>query len=57
LKIKRENETLKAALTCKICMIEKVMCTFLLCGHFCTCLSYGEQVSHCPLCRMIKTGF
>ncbi|ELU05442.1 hypothetical protein CAPTEDRAFT_30520, partial [Capitella teleta] len=51
LKIKRENELLKSALICNICMIEKVMYTFLPCGHLCTCLSCGEQVSHCPLCR------
>ncbi|CAF1108858.1 unnamed protein product [Adineta ricciae] len=36
---------------CKICMDESIDCVFLDCGHLCTCIRCGKQLSECPLCR------
>ncbi|CAF3249979.1 unnamed protein product, partial [Rotaria sp. Silwood2] len=36
---------------CKICMDANIDCVFLDCGHLCTCVRCGKQLSECPLCR------
>ncbi|CAF0923599.1 unnamed protein product [Rotaria sordida] len=36
---------------CKICMDANIDCVFLNCGHLCTCIRCGKQLSECPLCR------
>ncbi|CAF0868565.1 unnamed protein product [Rotaria sp. Silwood1] len=36
---------------CKVCMDAKIDCVFLDCGHLCTCIRCGKQLSECPLCR------
>jgi len=37
--------------TCKICMDAPSDCVFLECGHLVTCVTCGEQLDECPMCR------
>lgn len=46
-----EKDTLEDEDMCKICMDNQVDCVMLECGHMCTCLQCGKQLSECPICR------
>ncbi|CAF4318520.1 unnamed protein product, partial [Rotaria sp. Silwood2] len=36
---------------CKVCLDANIDCVFLNCGHLCSCIYCGKQLSECPLCR------
>ena len=36
---------------CKVCWDAIIDCVFLDCGHLCTCIQCGKQLSQCPICR------
>ncbi|CAF5189532.1 unnamed protein product [Rotaria magnacalcarata] len=41
---------------CKVCLAANIDCVVLNCGHLCTCIRYGEQLSNCPICRCAITS-
>jgi len=47
------NNELKEAVPtpCSICLENPTDCTFLPCGHLCTCMTCSTMISSCPLCR------
>jgi len=51
--LERSNQELQNAIPtpCAICFDNINDCTFIPCGHLCTCMKCGTQVSACPLCR------
>jgi len=52
-RLEMNNRELQEAVPtpCAICLESLTDCTFLPCGHLCTCMSCGKQVMTCPLCR------
>src|SRR5690349_20395552 len=38
---------------CKICWNEQSAMVFLPCRHICTCMTCGDLVTVCPICRSI----
>jgi len=46
-----EKDKLEDEDLCKICMDNPVDCVMLECGHMCTCIGCGKQMSECPICR------
>jgi len=46
-----EKDDLEDEDLCKICMDNQVDCVMLECGHMCTCIGCGKQMSECPICR------
>jgi len=46
-----EKDNLEDEDLCKICMDNQVDCVMLECGHMCTCIGCGKQMSECPICR------
>jgi len=36
---------------CTICLENPTDCTFLPCGHLCTCMTCSKRITSCPLCR------
>lgn len=51
--LEMNNRELKEAIPtpCSICLDNINDCTFIPCGHLCTCMSCAKQVTTCPLCR------
>jgi len=37
--------------SCKICFDSAANCVFLECGHLVTCVTCGEKLDECPMCR------
>lgn len=37
---------------CIVCMQQEKDSLLLPCRHFCSCVYCGQQLSHCPLCRI-----
>ncbi|KAK3098054.1 hypothetical protein FSP39_015638 [Pinctada imbricata] len=54
--LRQENQTLKAALYCKICKQEQVCVAFLPCGHVTTCESCAPAVKYCTSCNKFVKG-
>ena len=50
-RLKRENETLRSNMTCKICLDARVGKLFLPCRHLVCCEECSAAVRKCPLCR------
>jgi len=52
-RLEMSNRELQEAVPtpCAICLEGFTNCTFLPCGHLCTCMECGKQVLTCPLCR------
>lgn len=53
--LEMNNRELKEAIPtpCSICLDNINDCTFIPCGHLCTCMSCAKQVTTCPLCRRV----
>ena len=51
MKATEEKDTMEDSDLCKICMDSVVDCVMLECGHMCTCINCGKQMSECPICR------
>jgi len=53
--LEMNNRELKEAIPtpCSICLDSINDCTFIPCGHLCTCMTCGKKVSTCPLCRRV----
>ena len=54
--IENENQQLKEAQNCKICMDNKVAVVFLPCRHLISCVSCAQQLRDCPNCRKFIQG-
>ena len=54
--LRKQNETLKSNITCKVCMDQKVGVLFLPCRHLICCEPCGDSVKRCPLCRQRIIG-
>lgn len=54
--IASENEQLRKATLCKVCLDEHVSVVFLPCGHLVCCGQCGSAVRKCPLCRTFIKG-
>lgn len=51
MKLQEAKDNLEDEDLCKICMDRAVDCVMLECGHMCTCVDCGKQMSECPICR------
>ena len=49
--LRKQNETLKSNITCKVCMDHNVGVLFLPCQHLICCEPCSDSVKRCPLCR------
>ena len=36
---------------CKVCFDAPSDCVFIECGHLVTCITCGEKLTECPICR------
>lgn len=51
-----ENQQLRDARTCKVCMDSEVSTVFLPCGHLVCCDRCSPQLRDCPVCRNFIRG-
>lgn len=56
IELKEENDKLKSARLCKICMEREVNTVFLPCGHLVTCHICAPQIRNCCMCRTFIRG-
>ena len=56
IELKEENDKLKSARQCKICMEREVNTVFLPCGHLVTCHICAPQIRNCCMCRTFIRG-
>ena len=49
--IQQENQRLKEARTCKICMDNKIEVALYPCGHLVSCVNCSFHLIDCPVCR------
>jgi len=51
--LEMSNNELKESVPtpCTICLENPTNCTFLPCGHLCTCMICSRRIASCPLCR------
>ena len=54
--LRKQNETLKSNITCKVCMDHNVGMLFLPCRHLICCEPCSDSVKRCPLCRQRIIG-
>ena len=54
--LEQENQRLKEAQTCKICMDNQIGVVFLPCGHFICCVKCAPSLRDCPYCRQSIHG-
>ena len=54
--LRRQNETLKSNITCKVCMDHNVGMLFLPCRHLICCEPCSDSIKLCPLCRQRIIG-
>ena len=54
--LRKQNETLKSNITCKVCMDNNVGVLFLPCRHLICCEPCSDSVKRCPLCRQHIIG-
>jgi len=54
--LEQENQRLKEARTCKICMDNEIGVVFLPCGHFICCVKCAPSLRDCPYCRQSIHG-
>ena len=54
--LEQENQRLKEAQTCKICMDKQIGVVFLPCGHFICCVVCAPSLKDCPYCRQSIHG-
>ena len=54
--LEQENQRLKEARICKICMDSEIGVVFLPCGHFICCVQCAPSLRDCPLCRQSIHG-
>lgn len=53
---KRENEQLRMAKTCKVCLSAEVHILFLPCRHLACCEKCAPSLHVCPVCRNLVQG-
>ena len=46
-----ENQQIKEAPICKICMDNEVDLVLLPCGHLISCVNCAHKLKDCPVCR------
>jgi len=56
MELEQENQRLKEARTCKICMDNEIGVVFLPCGHFICCVKCAPSLRDCPYCRQAIHG-
>ena len=49
--IEQENQKLKEAQTCKICLVKEIRVVFLPCGHLMSCVNCTRKLKKCAVCR------
>ena len=49
--IQQENQRLKEARTCKICMDNEIEVALYPCGHLVSCVNCSFHLIDCPVCR------
>ncbi|XP_043583240.1 death-associated inhibitor of apoptosis 2-like [Bombus pyrosoma] len=49
--LEKENQALKDARLCKVCVEEQASVTFLPCGHLATCHNCSQAFTKCIICR------
>ncbi|XP_061177295.1 baculoviral IAP repeat-containing protein 8-like [Saccostrea echinata] len=54
--MKKENESMREAHTCKICCEKTVAIVFLPCGHLVCCAQCAPALKKCPMCRQQIKG-
>ena len=54
--LRKQNETLKSNITCKVCMDHNVGMLFLPCRHLICCEPCSDSIKLCPLCRQRIIG-
>ncbi|XP_074365812.1 putative BOI-related E3 ubiquitin-protein ligase 3 isoform X2 [Apium graveolens] len=50
----KDNNEMKALMTCKVCRVSEVSMLLLPCKHLCVCKECESRLSHCPLCQSSK---
>lgn len=50
----KDNNEMKALMTCKVCRVNEVSMLLLPCKHLCVCKECESRLSHCPLCQSSK---
>lgn len=50
-KMIKENENLKSAISCKICLVSRACIIILSCGHLSCCSQCVPALNKCPICR------
>ena len=54
--LRKQNETLKSNITCKVCMDQKVGVLFVPCRHLICYTPCSDSIKRCPLCRQRIIG-
>jgi len=54
--LEQENQRLKEARICRICMDKEISVVFLPCGHLICCVQCAPSLRDCPLCRQSIHG-
>ena len=49
--IEQENQKLKEAQTCKICLVKEIRVVFIPCGHLMSCVNCARKLKKCAVCR------
>lgn len=50
----KDNNDMKALMTCKVCRVNEVCMLLLPCKHLCLCKECESKLSACPLCHSSK---
>lgn len=50
----KDNNEMKALMTCKVCRVNEVCMLLLPCKHLCLCKECESKLSVCPLCHSSK---